>query len=83
MKNNDQNLLPAYVFVNLAEYKKTIIGRKYLIQYGVQRIIEECASKGYSVKITTIDHSGFSIVRKSAGKPCEYPTTNTYVLEII
>lgn len=83
MKNNDQSLLPAYIYVNLAEYKKTIIGRKYLIQYGVQGIIDECALKGYRVRITTIDHSGFSVVKKRASKPCKYPATNTYVLEIV
>lgn len=83
MSSKGQILLPQYIFWNLREYKNSLIGRKYLIRYGSQRIVDECAAKGYKVKLVVIPHDDFSIVRKRVvDKSGEYPCTNTYVLQV-
>ena len=81
---NKESIMPSYVFQHLAEYKNVLIGRRYLIQYGPERIIAACQAEGYRVRLIALSHGDFSVARRRRkAKAVQYPKDTSYILEVI
>lgn len=77
------SIIPDYIIENLELYHNSLIGRKLLMQYGEDQIINECANRGYQVKITVYTPIELAVIKRRTGKKSKYPVGNSYVLELI
>lgn len=81
-QKEQDSFLDDYIFYHLNRDRNVVISRSVLKKHGIDKVITECARKGFQVKLHTIDHKEMDTSKKKK-TGSKLPATSTYILELI